>query len=557
MATKFSLLWKSNKKQWLWYIIPSIIVISLIIITIELQNVEEEEIEKSFKKNQINVQETTAKAISKNISFELELLITEMKNLSENDEIQEDLGTDRANRIIQQTFEKMNAIAPTAQILAVDENYFVLSQVSHRQESFVGKKLEGLSLFLNDQNDKRTQPVMTTVRNDPFLKPEIAIIVPIIEKETEILKGNILVTIQPNQFFAKHGNIYDVDTQFLVVLNKNFIILTHPNNDLVGNNFFEQDVQSLDNVKTLREHYKKIGLGTSETITFDDVNGDDLIYSSIPIYINGKIELLFSIVTPLEAINSEITNIILANKIQTTVVLLVALGFLGIFLTKLSQSHKKEKLTIIGQLASNVAHDMRNPLGTIRSSVQRIQKQNKPQNPVIDDELSRIRRSIKRMSHQVEGVLNYVRTIPITTTKSSVKEMLDYALELVTIPNNIEINLPENDAEIECDPEKLEMAFSNLILNAIQSIDDEQGTITINIIEQTNIVKISFENSGPPIPEKDLSEIFKPLFTTKMQGTGLGLSGCKNIIEQHGGTIDVTSNPVRFTIQIPKNITQK
>lgn len=524
-------------------------------VTVELQNIEEEEIEDSFNKNQVSIQETTAKAISKNISSELGLLITEMKNLSEMDEIQEDLGTERSSKIIQQTFEKMNAIIPTAQILAVDENSVVLSQVSHRQDSFVGKKLEGLSLFLSEQKNKSSEPVIFTIRNTPFLEPEIAIIVPVIEKQTQKLQGHILVTIQPNQFFAKHGNIYDVETQFLEVLDKNFIILTHPNNDLVGRNYFDEYVQNIDYGETLREHYKKIALGNSDTIIIDEIESNDVIYSSTPIYINGKIELLFSIVTPLEAINSEITNIVLANKIQTTVVLLVASGFLGIFLIKLSQSHKKEKLAIIGQLASNVAHDMRNPLGTIRSSVQRIQKQNNLQNPVIDDELSRIRRSIKRMSHQVEGVLNYVRTTPINTTKSSVKEMIDYALELVEIPTNIKIILPENDAEIECDPEKLEMAFANLILNAIQSIGDEQGTITINLDTQTNFIKISFENSGPPIPENDILEIFKPLFTTKLQGTGLGLSGCKNIVEQHKGTITVTSNPVRFTIKIPKKIT--
>lgn len=523
-------------------------------VTIELQNIEEEKIEDSFNKNQVNIQETTAKAISKNISSELGLLITEMKNLLENDEIQEDLGTERSSKIIQQTFEKMNEIIPTAQILAVDENSVVLSQVSHRQELFVGKKLEGLSLFLNDRKNQSFEPMIFTIRNTPFLQPEIAIIVPIIEKQTQVLQGHILVTIQPNQFFAKHGNIYDVETQFLEVLDKNFIILSHPNTDLIGHNFFDEYVQNIDYGKTLVEHYKKIASGNSDTIIFDEGEEDDVIYSSIPIYINGKIELLFSIVTPLESINSEITNIILANKIQTTVVLLVASAFLGIFFIKLSQSHKKEKLSIIGQLASNVAHDMRNPLGTIRSSVQRIQKQNNLQNPVIDDELSRIRRSIKRMSHQVEGVLNYVRTTPISTTTSSVKEMLHYALELVEIPKNIKIILPENDSEIECDPEKLEMAFANLILNAVQSIGDKQGNITINLDEQSAFIKISFENSGPPIPEKDLSEIFKPLFTTKLQGTGLGLSGCKNIVEQHKGTITVTSNPVIFTIKIPKKI---
>ncbi|NNM03211.1 MAG: GHKL domain-containing protein, partial [Nitrosopumilus sp.] len=95
-------------------------------------------------------------------------------------------------------------------------------------------------------------------------------------------------------------------------------------------------------------------------------------------------------------------------------------------------------------------------------------------------------------------------------------------------------------------------------LNAVQAIDnDTNGSITIKLEEKTSNVKIEFENSGPPIPNDKLPHIFKPLFTTKLKGTGLGLSGCKNIIEQHKGKISATSNPVVFTITLPKKIDDK
>ena len=73
-------------------------------------------------------------------------------------------------------------------------------------------------------------------------------------------------------------------------------------------------------------------------------------------------------------------------------------------------------------------------------------------------------------------------------------------------------------------------------------------------LEKTKDIKIEFENSGPPIPDYKLSHIFKPLFTTKLKGTGLGLSGCKNIIEQHKGKISAMSDPVIFTIILPKEL---
>ena len=131
--------------------------------------------------------------------------------------------------------------------------------------------------------------------------------------------------------------------------------------------------------------------------------------------------------------------------------------------------------------------------------------------------------------------------------------MLNYSLDLVEVPKNVKVVLPKNDAIIECDSEKLEIVFTNLILNAVQAIGvDDESTITIRLTEKHVDVKLEFENSGPPIPDDQMSEIFKPLFTTKLKGTGLGLSSCKNIVEQHKGTITVTSNPVTFTIRLPK-----
>ena len=82
---------------------------------------------------------------------------------------------------------------------------------------------------------------------------------------------------------------------------------------------------------------------------------------------------------------------------------------------------EKEKLAIIGQLSSNIAHDIRNPLGAIRSSSKRIETQNKGHNQIVDDEITRINRAVKRISHQVEGVLNYIRIVPLIPTTKSIK----------------------------------------------------------------------------------------------------------------------------------------
>lgn len=210
---------------------------------------------------------------------------------------------------------------------------------------------------------------------------------------------------------------------------------------------------------------------------------------------------------------------------------------------------KSEKFAAVGELASLIAHDMRNPLGAMRNSAALIQGSS--QDGVIARETERINRSIKRMSHQIEGVLNYVRNPPLVLEPYSVRAILEQSLDAVTIPDTIRLGLPDNDATILCDSEKLEFVFSNIILNAVQAIRDDPGSITVRIYDLDDSVEITFENSGPGITRDDLQRIFEPLFTTRMQGTGLGLTSCRNIIERHGGTITASSGPVTFTIHLP------
>lgn len=97
----------------------------------------------------------------------------------------------------------------------------------------------------------------------------------------------------------------------------------------------------------------------------------------------------------------------------------------------------------------------------------------------------------------------------------------------------------------------MEIVFINLIRNAIQALN-ERGYIKIVFAESKKDFSVQFENSGPSIPEEHLEKIFEPLFTTKQEGTGLGLASCKNIVENHGGRITVANNPTRFTVILPK-----
>lgn len=211
---------------------------------------------------------------------------------------------------------------------------------------------------------------------------------------------------------------------------------------------------------------------------------------------------------------------------------------------------KNERLIAIGELAGRLAHDLRNPLSTIKVDIQMISATN--QDSIPPKTIGRIVRAIDRMSHQIESVLDFVRQKPIILEHHSLSKIITSVRTMVKIPTNIKINFPKTDSKIWCDEEECEIVFYNIMMNSIQEIGDKEGQITIRVKETEKLVEIEFEDSGSGIPPENLNQIFEPLFTTKQEGTGLGLASCKNIIERFGGTISVKNNPTRFIVLFPK-----
>ncbi len=339
-----------------------------------------------------------------------------------------------------------------------------------------------------------------------------------------------------------------------MVMDENHVLMTHPNMENAGKDFFGEEIQQdIDHNPFVNQHIQNVLDGNLSTVIFtiDDEIGER-INSGIPVNVNGKTEFMFSVVTPIQSINDEIAEMIFFAKIQTIFLLLSTITVLLVFLAKRTQSLKKEKLTVIGQLSSNIAHDIRNPLGAIKNASIIIDKENKDENEIISREIRRIGISVRRISHQIEDVLNYVRTTPISLKTHSVNKTLQEAADTLDVPPNIKITLPQEDVTIKFDHDKMLVVFVNIILNAIQAIGDNDGYITISLNENKDDITLDFENSGQNIAPRDLSRIFDPLFTSKMEGTGLGLSSCKNIVEQHKGKIEAFTDPVVFSITLPK-----
>jgi signal transduction histidine kinase len=217
----------------------------------------------------------------------------------------------------------------------------------------------------------------------------------------------------------------------------------------------------------------------------------------------------------------------------------------------LEEKFKQEKFITIGKLSSRLAHDIRNPLSVIALNVELLRSALKIDSSK-QKQFDRIEKSIYRITHQMDDVLGFVKGQPMKLSNVNISEIILESLETIKIPPNIQLIISDDDLELFCDKNQISIVLNNLILNSIQTLDG-YGSIEIMFEDENNDVVIYVKDSGDAIPENILSKMFDPLFTTKQEGTGLGLVSVKSIIESHKGTISVTSPPTTFKIKLPKN----
>jgi signal transduction histidine kinase len=258
-----------------------------------------------------------------------------------------------------------------------------------------------------------------------------------------------------------------------------------------------------------------------------------------------------------EATKSKISDYYYNTRIMPILLgsLTVGINVILILRSKLRRSTetlvKNAKLTAIGNLSARMSHDLRNTLTVIKGEVS-IMSMDENKDAKTNERLQRLNRAIDKMDNQIGEVLDFVREKPLKIEDISSTKLINRALEGMYVPEGVTITTPVQDVKIRGDYLKLETVLSNIVINAVQAIG-KIGQVTISVEGKPDGIVISITDSGPGIPEKHLSKIFEPLFTTKPLGTGLGLASCDAIIKSHGGKISVTNNPTTFTIWLPKN----
>lgn len=204
---------------------------------------------------------------------------------------------------------------------------------------------------------------------------------------------------------------------------------------------------------------------------------------------------------------------------------------------------RSEQLAALGRLSGIVAHDLRNPLGVIRNSIYIIKSKLKDAtDPKVKKYLKILDEEIETADTIIEDVLSFTRLKNIKFSPFNLNQEIEKILEKIEIPKNIKLTkkIDKNISKIKGDKDQLKRVFINLINNAIEAMPDG-GKLTITTKAKDDRVLIKISDSGIGIGAEDQGKIFEPMFSTKIHGTGLGLSACKNIIEVHQGEIEIES----------------
>jgi len=232
-----------------------------------------------------------------------------------------------------------------------------------------------------------------------------------------------------------------------------------------------------------------------------------------------------------------------------------------------NQIQKLERLAAVGKVSAHIAHEVRNPLGSIKTLTELIREDLRPDETqakyadVILDQVGRLDRLI-------EDVLSFSRSSLLNVEKAELPVLLSQMVDLARH------SFPEKGVKVEehydpvlppvwCDPERLCQAFLNVLINAFEACGSG-GHIKVSATYERggtangSVIGIRVKDDGPGIPESNLQKAFEPFFTTKSHGTGLGLACTYNIINAHGGRIELANRPsggASVQILLPENHT--
>ena len=330
------------------------------------------------------------------------------------------------------------------------------------------------------------------------------------------LLENKIVEITKLQNYTK--NIVDSINSGVISTDSNFFItsINRKGEDILGiNEKVELKLTDILNDKSVIDILNQVRI---QKLQFTDLKTN--------IIVNGEDKFLSLTVLPLFNILDKVQGLVIIIQDKSREKNLEA------------QTVRSDRLVAVGELASGIAHEIRNPMGIIKTISQTLLEDTNEKD--LTEGLEIIVKEVDRANKVINGILNFAKPSDNEMKEISLNELFN---EIVLITDkylsahnvNLELFI-RHDINILADKEKLKQVFINLIFNGVQAMD-KGGKISVITEFRENGVNISFQDTGAGIKKENLKKVFDPFFTTKEKGVGLGLSVSDRIIQDHNGYI--------------------
>ncbi|HEY7226879.1 MAG TPA: sensor histidine kinase [Nitrososphaeraceae archaeon] len=546
--------------------------------------------------DQIDRQRVAVKSLSQHIGSDLTLVVSVLDGLTNSMYFQKGdiYSVEKTNGLIKEKYSLIDDIID--KVFVLDRNGIVTAGLSH---AGMDKNLG--SDFSQREWVKETKRTQAPVFSKGFERQSIFSVyigVPIISREDGHYVGLIGASIPTERFFARYGNVHDINTQFLVAYDKNGTILAvGADRSLVGKNFFGTTVQNFIGHNEILNNLTRTLLKGNAANALYDYGKTERINTGQPIFVDNRPAYFVQIVTPTKTIFSKMSETLFTERLKgysLLVAVFASVGILIIFLLKWSNTMEKEvvkrtralnksnlKLGIMSQqlrksnlslqnvneqlrqhdklqkeFINMAAHELRTPIQPILglTDVLRDNVSDSHQAKLLDV----IMRNAKRLQRLSRDILD-VSKIESSLLKLS-KTPVDLNEKIKTVISDIEngyenesnnnvkiVFQPKESINVFADKDRIYQVLSNLLNNALKFT--KNGTVTVNtsLKDGTNNpskeVIVTITDTGVGISPEIMPKLFSKFVTSSNQGTGLGLFISKGIVEAHGGRIWAENNP--------------
>ena len=308
-----------------------------------------------------------------------------------------------------------------------------------------------------------------------------------------------------------------------------------------------------------------MGAGFAMNSRMMDDSGHHLMFESFRKEVDrlGQLQPILIVQLNSEQFSSPLKRQILQMIILLLVFTLVAVGAFLSLLTlrglkgsrlRLGKVEKElqrsERLAALGKMAAGVAHELRNPLSSIKGLALLLRSKFSDDSSSVET-ADILVREVERLNRSIAELLDYAKPAKLNKISTKLNLIVEKTLRLITMDMqaqgiSLDLNLAERLPDIEVDEDKLNQVFLNLFLNGIQAMTNG-GVLSVSSFQRVDNVAVVIEDTGTGITKEDLPRIFDPYFTTKNDGTGLGLALSTKIVEEHEGEIILTSEPGKGT----------